>query len=96
MQSLGKGIDMKRYIVQITDNALADMEEIYDYIAIRLQAPENALGQYNRIADAIEKLDVFPERVGVMESEPEHAIRGYQAKNEQFWLKIVEVMVYGQ
>lgn len=59
---------MKRYIVQITDKALADMEEIYDYIAIRLQAPENALGQYNRIADAIEKLDVFPERVRVMES----------------------------
>lgn len=74
MQSLGKGIDMKRYIVQITDKALADMEEIYDYIAIRLQAPENALGQYNRIVDAIEKLNVLPERVRVMESEPEHAM----------------------
>ena len=74
LQSLGKGIDMKRYIVQITDKALADMEEIYDYIAMRLQASENALGQYNRIADAIEKLDVFPERVRVMESEPEHTM----------------------
>ena len=43
---------MKQYKVQITDKALADMEEIYNYIAIQLQAPENAIGQYNRIAKA--------------------------------------------
>ena len=63
---------MKHYTVQITDKALADMEGIYEYIAINLQAPENALGQYNRIAEAIEELNVFPERVRIMESEPEH------------------------
>jgi len=40
---------MKQYKVQITDKALADMGEIYNYIAIQLQAPENAMGQYNRI-----------------------------------------------
>ena len=34
----------------ITDEALADMEKIYEYIATRLLAPENAMGQYNRIA----------------------------------------------
>lgn len=62
---------MKRYIVQITNKALEDMEEIYDHIAMQLQAPENAIGQYNRIAEAIEGLDVFPERVKIMESEPE-------------------------
>jgi len=62
---------MKQYKVQITDKALADMEEIYNYIAIQLQAPENAIGQYNRIAEAIEGLTVFPERVKLMESEPE-------------------------
>ena len=65
---------MKHYTVKITDKALADMEEIYDYIAIQLQAPENAMGQYNRIAEAIEKLDMFPERVRVMESEPERTM----------------------
>lgn len=37
---------MKRYTVKITDRALADMEEIYNYIAIRLQASENAMRQY--------------------------------------------------
>lgn len=62
---------MKQYVVRITDRALADMEEIYNYIAIQLQAPENAMGQYNRIAEAIEGLNVFPERVKLMESEPE-------------------------
>lgn len=36
---------MKYYTVQITDKALADMEEIYEYIALKLQTPENALGQ---------------------------------------------------
>ncbi len=62
---------MGQYIVKITNRALADMEEIYNYIAIQLQAPENAMGQYNRIAEAIESLHVFPERVKLMESEPE-------------------------
>lgn len=35
------------------------MEEIYNYIAIQLQALENAIGQYNRIAKAIEELNIF-------------------------------------
>lgn len=65
---------MKRYTVKITDRALADMEEIYNYIAIQLQASENAMGQYNRIAEAIEELNVFPERVRIMESEPENTV----------------------
>ena len=62
---------MKQYVVRITDRALADMEEICNYIAIQLQAPENAMGQYNRIAEAVEELYVFPERVKLMESDPE-------------------------
>lgn len=65
---------MKQYTVQITDKALADMEEIYTYIAEQLLAPENAIGQYNRIAEATQNLNVFPERVRIMESEPEHAM----------------------
>lgn len=62
---------MKQYVVRITDRALADMKEIYNYIAIQLEAPEKAMGQYNRIAEAIEGLNVFPERVKLMETEPE-------------------------
>ena len=44
---------MKHYKVEITKEALQDMEDIYNYIAIDLLAPDNAMGQYNRIADEI-------------------------------------------
>ena len=64
---------MKRHIVEITDEALADMEQLYNHIAYVLQAPENAMGQYNRIADEILKLDILPERFRIMDSEPEHS-----------------------
>lgn len=64
---------MKRYTVEITDEALADMELLYNYIFYELCAPENAMGQYNRIADEILKLDIFPERFRIMDSEPEHS-----------------------
>lgn len=65
---------MKQYKVQITDKALADMEEIYNYIAIQLQAPENAIGQYNRIAKAIEELKMFSEKARLMESVQERSM----------------------
>lgn len=64
---------MKQYVVEITDEALADMEQIYDHIAYVLLAPENAMGQYNRIADEIVKLDIFPERFHIMDSETENS-----------------------
>lgn len=43
-----------------------DVEAIYNYIAIQLQAPENAIGQYNRIAGTIEGLNEFPKRVRLL------------------------------
>ena len=64
---LGRVIKMKQYKVQITDKALADMAEVYNYIAYVLHSPENALAQYNRIAAAIEGLAIFPERNRVIE-----------------------------
>jgi plasmid stabilization system protein ParE len=84
LQNSGRAISMKQYSVQITDKALEDMEEIYTYIAEQLQAPENAMGQYNRIAEAIQKLNVFPERVRVMESEPEHTMGLRQLSIDNF------------
>ena len=35
------------------------MEQLYNHIAYVLQAPENAMDQYNRIADAILTLDTM-------------------------------------
>ncbi len=65
---------MNKYAVNIADAALADMEALYDYIANVKLAPENAMRQYNRIADAILTLDVFPDRFGILASEPEHTL----------------------
>lgn len=49
------------------------MELLYNHIAFVLLAPENGIRQYNRIADEILKLDVFPERFRIMDSEPEYS-----------------------
>ena len=64
---------MNKYSVRVTDTALSDMEQIYDYIAINLNAPDTAMGQYDRIADAIESLEEMPERIKVVEFEPERS-----------------------
>ena len=61
---------MEDYVVQVTEEALSDMEAIYRYIAEKLLSPENALGQYNRIADEILSLQIFPERYRLVEFEP--------------------------
>ena len=61
---------MKHYNVEITNEALTDMEQLYDHIASVLQSSENAMNQYNRIADAILTLDTLAERFHIMESEP--------------------------
>ena len=71
LQNSGRTIDMKRYTVEITNEALADLEQLYDHIAYVLQAPEHAMDQYNRIADAILTLDTLAGRIHVMETEPE-------------------------
>ena len=62
---------MKQYAVKISHAALSDMEQIYSYIADRLLEPDTAMGQYNRIAEAIQSLNILPERCALVESEPE-------------------------
>ena len=61
------------YTIEITEEALADMEQLYQYIAEVLLSPENAISQYNRIADAILTLDELPERCPIINTEPEHS-----------------------
>ncbi len=65
---------MKKYVVAITDDALADMKALYTYIAVDLMAPDNSMGQYNRIAEAILSLESFPERYGLFVCEPERSM----------------------
>ena len=65
---------MKQYPVKISRTALGDMEEIYNYIAIHLQEPETAMRQYDRIAEAIQSLDMLPERCTLLDCEPEPSL----------------------
>jgi len=70
LRNLKKGTKMEFYNVEITNEALSDMEQIYIHIAKNLSAPENAGRQYERIAEAILKLNSLPERFQVIESGP--------------------------
>ena len=65
---------MKTYDVQTSEKSLNDMEAIYSYISEKLLAPNAAMDQYNRIADAILSLEQTPERIKVMDSEPERSL----------------------
>lgn len=64
---------MREYPVKITEKALGDMNGIYEYIAVNLQSPENAMGQYNRIADRVLELGFFPEKFRLVDFEPERS-----------------------
>ena len=72
---------MKQYDVKISHAALSDMEQIYGYIADRLLEPDTAMGQYNRIAEAIQSLNILPERCALVESEPERT-QGLRREHE--------------
>ena len=62
---------MKQYRVRITEEALNDMEQLYTYIAVYLNAPKAAMDQYNRIVEVIMSLSQMPKRIKLMNSEPE-------------------------
>ena len=61
---------MMLFKVEITDDALQDLSDVYDYIAFNLQSPMNAERQLKRLMAEIMSLDVFPERHGVVDSAP--------------------------
>ena len=52
---------LDKYSVKLLKRAYRDIEEIYAYIAYEKLAPENALGQTNRIKKAILDLEIFPQ-----------------------------------
>ena len=56
--------------VDITDAALEDMDEIYDYIRVAFRAPDAVAAQYDRIADEILSLEEMPLRFGIPQFEP--------------------------
>ncbi|MFV0394564.1 MAG: type II toxin-antitoxin system RelE/ParE family toxin [Coprobacillaceae bacterium] len=66
---------MKQYIVEVTNDAAQDMNDIYKYIAFTLLSPIVARKQYDRIANVILSLDLFPERNIVIEYKLENNIK---------------------
>lgn len=83
---------MEKYEIEITKEALRDMEEIYNYIANELLSPDNAIYQYNRIAESILQLDIFPEKFRILESniEKQKAIRRMPVDNYSVFYVIKE------
>ena len=59
-----------KFDVQISEQADRDLREIFTYIAVELQAPENAVGQLDRLEEAISRLDHMPEKFRRYEREP--------------------------
>ena len=57
---------MTEYNVIISNQATRDITDIYDYIHSKIGMPQTAMEQINRIADAIDTLSIFPERIKVM------------------------------
>ena len=57
---------MIEYQIIISEQAAKDMSDIYEYIYTTIGMPQIAMAQFNRIATAIETLNIFPERIKVM------------------------------
>ena len=56
--------------VVISKQAKADLEGIYEYIAITLLSPQNAVGQLVRLEQKIMELDQMPMRYKKYQMEP--------------------------
>lgn len=59
-----------KFEVELAEKADRDLRNIFFYIAVDLNAPENAERQINRLWDAILSLDELPERYRRYEDEP--------------------------
>lgn len=56
------------YDVIVTEQADADLREIYEYIAFELLSPDNASAQLDRLENAIMALEQFPDKHRLYES----------------------------
>lgn len=61
------------YEIIITEQADADLRNIYEYIAFELLSPDNAAGQIERLEKHIMGLEKFPEKFKHYEKEPWHS-----------------------
>ena len=62
---------MKKYRVRITDEAVLDLNAIHQYIEKELLNPSAADRIYGRLINGMASLKEMPERIKLMDSEPE-------------------------
>lgn len=61
------------YEVITTEQAAADLREIYEYIAFELLSPDSAAGLLGRLEEHITGLREFPEKFRPYGNEPWHS-----------------------
>lgn len=61
----------------MNSKAVRELDDIYEYIAINIQVPENARDQVNRLKKEILKLSTFPE-LNQIRDEGRYAGKGYR------------------
>lgn len=80
----------KTYVVKITSQAEAQMQEIIHYITYDLKAPDAALHLLDALEDSFTSLAHFPQRVALINEEPWHSngIHRLPVKNflVYFWI----------
>ncbi len=86
---------MKKFKVKLSEGALARLDALYDYIAYKLNVPETAQAQTDRIEDAIMTLDSLPERCRVLFSRHGHELRRLMVDNYSifYYIKGADVIV---
>lgn len=57
---------MTEYDIVLSKQASKDMTDIYEYIISAFGSQQTAMDQFDRIADAISSLNIFPERIKLM------------------------------
>ena len=95
-----------KYKVVTTAQAVADLRAIFEYIAYKLLAGENAIKQLDRLEEAILSLDEMPERYRLYNKEPwkernlrimsvDNYLVFYIPQNEEKTVTVIRVM-YGR
>lgn len=78
------------YQIKILPNAIADLENIYNYIAYNLKSPLSAKKTLDKINSCINSLDLFPRNHQLVSVEPWKS-QGYRYTKAKKYLIIYQV-----
>lgn len=95
------------YEVQLTTEAENDLRGMFEYIAVKLQSPQNAAGQLDRLEQSILSLNQMPERFPVYDKDPwrsrnlrimpiDNYLVFYIPNHEEQTVKVVRVLYGGR